>query len=239
MSGSIEPRVPTGIGGLDEMLRGGFPVGHVVVVLGPAGAGKTCFGLQFIANGLARDERGLYISLEEDVSALMATAKQFSWPLEDGVKRGKLKVVRLEPRQANSSMKRIAGELPRDLEEWKPKRIVIDSVSLLCLLASGDEQRRQTLFELATACRNCGATTVMIAESDPVNTGTSRDGLSEYVADGVILLNYQAEADKRQIDLVMRVVKMRRTAHVRTRQPYIIGPHGIEVDSKAVDLSRI
>ncbi|MGI0068374.1 MAG: RAD55 family ATPase, partial [Thermoplasmata archaeon] len=63
----IRPRIPTGIGGLDSMLNGGVPAGHVVLVTGLPGTGKTCFGLSFLAAGLARGERGVYLSLEEEV----------------------------------------------------------------------------------------------------------------------------------------------------------------------------
>ncbi len=231
-------KVSTGVSGLDEMLKGGFPAGHVVLVLGPPGVGKTSFGLQFLAEGLAHDERGVYLSLEEETQALEETARQFSWPISQGVQKGKLRLSRIDPRQASNAMKRIMGELPRELEEYKPKRIVVDSVSLLSLLASGEAQKREALLEIGNACRKCGATTLLIGESDPLHPEVSRDGLSEYVADGVVLLNYQEESDRRRIGLVMRVVKMRRTSHARTRQPYTIGPRGLEVDSKAVDLGR-
>jgi KaiC/GvpD/RAD55 family RecA-like ATPase len=33
----------------------------------------------------------------------------------------------------------------------------------------------------------------------------------------------------------LRILKMRRTAHARTVQPYSIGPNGLVVDAKAVD----
>ncbi|EQD65028.1 circadian clock protein, KaiC, partial [mine drainage metagenome] len=58
MSGSEppHPKVPTGIAGLDQMLRGGLPAGHVVLVTGLPGTGKTCFGLQFLMAGVARGE---------------------------------------------------------------------------------------------------------------------------------------------------------------------------------------
>ena len=51
MSESSDTRVPTGIAGLDEMLGGGFPEGHVILVTGLPGTGKTCFGLQFLLAG--------------------------------------------------------------------------------------------------------------------------------------------------------------------------------------------
>jgi len=240
MAGQVpDAKVHTGVAGLDEMLKGGFPQGHVVLVLGPPGVGKTTMGLQFISDGLAKEEKGLYLSLEEEVSALEAEGRQFSWPIGDALHKGKLKMVKLDPRQARDSMKRIMSELPRELEDWKPKRIVIDSVSLLSLLADGEAQRREALFEIGNACRKCGATTLMIGESDPLHPQASRDGLSEYVADGVILLNYQDDPDRRRVGLVLQVVKMRRTVHARTRQPYTIGSRGIEVDAKAVDLGRL
>jgi len=36
---------------LDEMLGGGFPQGHIVVVVGDAGTGKTTLSLQYIITG--------------------------------------------------------------------------------------------------------------------------------------------------------------------------------------------
>ncbi|EQD72857.1 circadian clock protein, KaiC, partial [mine drainage metagenome] len=50
------PKVPTGVAGLDEMLGGGFPAGHVILVSGLPGTGKTCLGLQFLFAGLAQGQ---------------------------------------------------------------------------------------------------------------------------------------------------------------------------------------
>ncbi len=240
MSASISSvRVSSGVGGLDEMLKGGFPQGHVVLVLGPPGAGKTSLGLQFLNEGLTHEERVLYLSLEEDLAALEATARQFGWNFDDARKKNRLKMVLMDPQHASNAMKRIMSELPRELDEWKPRRIVVDSVSLLSLLATTDAERREVIFNLAAACRHCGATTVFVGESDPAHPETSRDGLAEYVADGVVLLSYDEDPDRHRVRLAIRVVKMRRTAHLRSRQPYTIGARGMEVDAKAVDLTSL
>jgi KaiC/GvpD/RAD55 family RecA-like ATPase len=76
---------------------------------------------------------------------------------------------------------------------------------------------------------------VFTAEADPLHPGVSRDGLSEYVADGVILLGYSTAAEGRRIDLSLRILKMRRTDHARSVQPYWIRADGIEVDAQAID----
>ena len=117
------------------------------------------------------------------------------------------------------------------------KRIVLDSVSLLNMLSDDEPSRRATLFALADACKGAGATTVLTAEADPRSPEVTRDGLSEYIADGVIVLGYSTGADGHRVGLSLRVLKMRRTAHARTVQPYSIGPSGLRVDAKAVDFS--
>ena len=240
MSGSsgAVARVPSGIDGLDEMLGGGFPAGHVVLVTGLPGTGKTCFGLQYLLSGAAHGDKGLFLSLEEDQPALEATARQFGWPIEEAVRSKALTVARLDPRDAKQDLHRIQSELGKEFSQLGVKRIVVDSVSLLNMLSDDEPSRRATLFSLASACRAAGATTVLTAEADPVHPEVSRDGLSEYVADGVILLGYSTAADGRRVGLALRVLKMRRTAHVRSLRPYSIGSHGITVDARAVDLSR-
>ncbi|MCI4370921.1 MAG: RAD55 family ATPase, partial [Thermoplasmata archaeon] len=111
MSESEIPRVPTGVIGLDEMLGGGLPAGHVVLVTGLPGTGKTCFGLQFLFAGAARGEPGVYLSLEEEEPALLASARQFGWPVEAAVKAGHVKVMRLDPKQTHQNLQRIQSDL--------------------------------------------------------------------------------------------------------------------------------
>ena len=240
MSGSSAAAAPakvsTGVAGLDEMLGGGFPKGHVVLVTGLPGTGKTCLGLQFLLAGVAAGEKGVFLSLEEDVPQLLETARQFGWPVDDAVQRGLLKVLRLDPKETRQSLHRIQGELGHELTSLGARRIVVDSVSLLNMLSDDEPSRRATLFALAGACRASGATTVLTAEADPLHAEVSRDGLSEYVADGVVVLGYRTAVDGHRVGLALRILKMRRTSHARTVQPYAIGASGLAVDAKAVDL---
>ncbi len=229
----------TGIAGLDQMLNGGFPAGHVVLLLGPPGVGKTCLSLQFLKEGLDRGERGVYLSLEEDPEALLSAAGEFGWSLAPAMKDGRLKLTRLDPQDANNSLKRIRSELPRELQAFAPRRVAVDSVSLLAALTPDEGERRGILFALTRACRSAGATTVLTAEADPLHPEVSRDGMSEYVADGVVVLGPTEDLSRHQAGLALRIIKMRRTGHVRTRQPYTIGPGGITVDAKAVNFGGL
>ena len=72
-------RVPTGIEGLDELLRGGFPENTVNLVSGPAGSAKSLLGLQFVYNGAqAFNETGVYITLEESRENIERALKNYN-----------------------------------------------------------------------------------------------------------------------------------------------------------------
>ena len=60
-------KVETGIRGLDNMLRGGFPEGRMILVMGGPGTGKTIFCSQSLHYGAANQgEKTVYISLDEN-----------------------------------------------------------------------------------------------------------------------------------------------------------------------------
>ena len=59
-------RVKTGIPQLDGILHGGFLKGDSIMLGGPAGAGKTSLGLQFLVNGATKfGENGIFVTFEQ------------------------------------------------------------------------------------------------------------------------------------------------------------------------------
>lgn len=67
-------RLKTGIAGLDDILHGGLQSGHVYLIEGDPGTGKTTLGIQFLLAGVANGEATLYITL---------AAKPKNWPSPD------------------------------------------------------------------------------------------------------------------------------------------------------------
>jgi circadian clock protein KaiC len=65
-------RVPSGVPGLDTVLRGGFPKGGIHIVQGTPGAGKTTLGNQICYHHAAAGGRALYVMLlSETVSRML------------------------------------------------------------------------------------------------------------------------------------------------------------------------
>lgn len=66
--------------------------------------------------------------------------------------------------------------------------------------------------------------TAMITSEIPVGSkALSRDTMSEYISDGVIFMNYDADMDER----ILSIMKMRNTYHTQKPQPIRIGLNGI------------
>jgi KaiC domain protein len=222
-------KVKTGLEGLDEMLFGGIPKGSTVVVMGSFGTGKTTFGLQFLNQGLSEGEKGVYISLEEDKDSILADAEAHGWDLRSKLDSKQLEIVKLEPTDAKVTIQRIKSELPEFIKKFGASRIVVDSVSLLNMLFDNDHDRRSNLFNLSQMIKRTGATLLLTAEVKDENPFASRDGLIEYVADGVISLRYLERLERNELMLSLRIIKMRRTEHSRKITPYSITNKGLEV----------
>lgn len=225
--------VKTGIDGLDEMLGGGLPRSQAVAVMGSFGTGKTTFGLQFINQGLREGEKGIFISLEEDQESILGNARSYGWDLQPYIDQKKLAIVKLEPTDAKTTISRVKSELPEFIKGFGASRIVLDSVSLLNLLFESDHEKRSNLFSLIQMIKKTGATCIMTAEVSDDNPNASRDGLVEYAVDGVIALRYEEVKERSEVQLTVRVMKMRRVQHSRRVKPYAITGQGIEVHAAA------
>ena len=220
--------VLTGIDGLDEMLGGGVPKGHTITVLGSFGTGKTTFGVQFLVQGLINGEKGIYISLEEDVDSIVTSAAAFGWDLATPLKEKRLAVIKLEPADAKTTVTKVRSEVPKFIKDFDAERVVVDSVSLLNMMFADDMERRARLFALSQQIKSTGATAVFTAETKDGNPMSSRDGLVEYISDGVIVLRVR-EKESGDVQLTMQVMKMRRLKHSRAIKPYTIDEDGINV----------
>ena len=220
-------RVKTGIYGLDELIGGGIPKGHTVAVIGPFGTGKTTFGMQFLNYGLQNGERCIFISLEEEKESIIRTSEAFGWRFGEYVKNGMLTIIRLDPQDAKATMTRIEGDISQEIMATGAQRLVFDSATLLTMMFREEHEKRGILFSLSSAVKMAGVTSIFTGEVNPANHLISRDGLLEYVVDGVISLDLMKEEYK--LRLVLQILKMRMTSHSRDVHPFYIKENGIEV----------
>ncbi len=227
----VHQRVRTGIGGLDEILRGGLPRDRMYVIEGDPGAGKTTLALQFLLEGSRRGETVLYVTLSETAEELIEVADSHGWSL-DGVNLLELGVLgeRLEHDAAytvyhpadvelGETTKRIREEVTR----LTPSRVVLDSVSELKVLSETNARYRREILGMKQffVGKQCS---VLVLDDR-----TSRQELQlQSIAHGVIGMERERREygeTRRQIHILkMRGVRFRDGAH-----DFVIKTGGLQV----------
>src|SRR4051812_45737146 len=221
-----QARASTGIPGLDHILGGGFPANHLYLIEGTPGAGKTTLGLQFLRQGVASDEKGLYITLSETSSELRTVAASHGWSL-DGIEIFELVTDEGLSPEAEQSILHPSevelGETTRGVmaaaDRVKPSRVVFDSLSEMRLLAQNPLRYRRQVLALKSyfASRNC---TVLLLD----DRSADHDDLQLHsIAHGVVSLEQvvdQYGPERRRL----RVIKMRGI-------PFRGGEHDFNLDT--------
>jgi KaiC/GvpD/RAD55 family RecA-like ATPase len=232
-------RVPTGIPGFDELCGGGLLRNRTYLLSGPAGAGKTIFGLQYIYNGITKyGENGLYIATEERPEQVRENVKQFGWDFEALEAEGKLaildasstkigvpsheKYVDVRPFDMRSMLDRVIAMQ----EEIDAKRALVDGTTSIGFYLQDPSKIRIELLKLSTTLEILGLTSLLTCEIVDENT-TSRFGVETFVTEGTVVMYYK-HMDAVRLRSV-EVFKMRGSNHSQSLHPYEITSNGIVV----------
>jgi len=226
------PRIDLGIEGLDEMIQGGVPSRHLMVVIGSPGTGKTTFGLQFLHHGLQQGENAVFITLEQSRESILDTADERGWEFDRYEREDRLAIVDLDPVEMANSLENIRGEFPQLVREFGADRLVLDSVSLLEMMYDDQARRRTEVFDFTRSLKEAGVTTMFTSEANEDNPYASRHGIIEYLTDAVFVLQY-VRGDTQETRLAVEIQKIRNANHSRATKPYAITLDGIDVYQQA------
>ena len=235
-----DPQTPpvalTGISGLDDILRGGLTPDRLYLVEGTPGTGKTTLGLGFLLAGAQGGESGLYITLAETEVELRAVGLTHGWSLDaltifemvpaEGLGEDQEQTL-LHPSEVE------LGETVRAImskvDEIRPHRVVIDSLSELRLLAQSPIRYRRQILALKHyfSKRRC---TVLVLDD---KTASGSDLQLHSIAHGVIALEQTLSgfgAQRRRV----HVAKMRGVRYRGGYHDFEIEPGGLQVYPRLV-----
>ena len=228
-------RVTTGNESLDRMCSGGFFRDSVVIVSGPTGSGKTLIGSEFVAAGVAAGERCLLISFEESLEQLIRNASSWGIDLEALENSGSLKIISEYPEVA--SLEDHFVTIKNVIEEFSPKRVVIDNLSALERIST-ERGIRDFIIGLTSFLKQLEITSLITATTITLFGGPSvTEGHISALADGIILLRYVEH--RSEVRRGLAVLKMRGAAHEKQILEFTIDDHGLHVGEPFTDLSGI
>jgi circadian clock protein KaiC len=223
---------PTGIVGLDQITGGGLPKGRPTLVCGTAGCGKTVMAMEFLVRGATEfDEPGVFMSFEETDEDLTQNVASMGFDLSAlcAHKRLFLDHVQIDRNEMEETgeydLEGLFIRLGNAIETIGAKRVVLDTIESLFSGFSNTNILRAELRRLFAWLKSKGVTAVITAESG--DGKMTRQGIEEYVADCVILLDHRVE-DQTSIRR-LRVVKYRGTMHGTSEYPFLIGQTGLSV----------
>lgn len=218
-------RLASGVPGLDEMLGGGIPAGHALMLAGPTGSGKTTFATQFIAEGARAGESSVIAVFEEYPEAYVARARGIGVDLEAMVRDDKLRVIYIRP--LDLSVDETLAAILEAVEDVAATRVVIDSVSgfEIALAPAFREDFRESFYRLVGALTALGVTVLMTNEAPGHATDLSFTGERvSFITDSIIVQRY-VELEG-QLRTILAVVKMRGSAHSHDFREYSVTSSG-------------
>lgn len=225
-------RISSGCDGLDVILSGGLPKGHLYLLEGEPGAGKTTLALQFILEGHRNGEKVLYVTLSESQDDLAIAAKSHGLsidsveivellPSEEDLKpESQYTVFHPAEVELNDRMQRIVHEIRR----VQPNRLVIDALSELRMLAKDPLRYRRQILSLKDFMTHKQCTVLLLDD----RTSREPDLQLHSIVHGVISLDRVAR-DYGNARRQLQVLKLRGTAFREGLHDYLIETGGVKV----------
>lgn len=231
-------RIKTAIKGFDELIEGGYIKNTVNLLAGPAGCGKSLFGMQFIYNGVRLyDETGIYITLEEGSENIRLSMMSHSMDIEKFITEGKLYIIDLGEVEKDTAKtaRRIRGFeslaefLSNLIKISHAQRVVVDNLSAIGINYETSGDLRQGLFRFGRFLKENSVTSILITESLGEDKMT-RFGVEDFISDSYVQMVLREE--KGSLNRYLMVRKMRFSSHDSNLHPYQIANDGIRIEKK-------
>jgi circadian clock protein KaiC len=232
---SSDVRISSGSAELDKMCGGGFFRDSVILVSGATGTGKTLTVTQFLKGGAERGERCLLLAFEESREQLFRNARGWGVDFERMESEGLLKLMCDYPEVA--TLEDWLLSIQKLVEEFKPSRVALDSLSALERVGS-IRAFREFVIGLTSFIKHQEITGLFTSTTASLMGGASiTEGHISTLTDSIILLRYvEMFGDMKR---GITVLKMRGSAHDKGIRQFTIDQKGMHLRGRFSNVTGI
>ncbi len=232
---SSAARIPSGVRELDAMCGGGFFRDSIILLSGPTGTGKTLVTTEFLAGGDASGERCLLFAFEESREQLVRNATGWGVDFARMEAEGKLRIVCAYPESA--ALKDHLISMKREIEEFRPERVAVDSLSALERVAPL-KSFREFVIGLVSHVKHLEVPGLFTSTTSSLLGG---DSITEThistITDSIVLLRYVEMHGQMRRGLT--VLKMRGSLHDKEIREFTIDGNGMHIGAPFREVTGI
>jgi circadian clock protein KaiC len=210
---------------LNALLGGGLERGSSVLILGPAGTGKSILTLTFVSNAIARGEKAAMFVFDEELGLLIERSKGLGIDLQSMVDKKQLVLEQVDAAELTPG--EFSERVRTCVEVHGARTVVVDSLNGYQSSMPGEAALILHMHELMQFLNRQGATTFLtVAQHGLVGDMRSPVDVT-YLADTVILLRYFEALGR--VRRAISVVKKRTGSHENTIREYKINENGVKL----------
>jgi len=215
-------RVPSGVKGLDEVLRGGFIKGGLYIVEGAPGTGKTILGNQICFNQIKSGKTVLYVTLiAETVARMLLNLCNMRFFDESAVGTG-ISYISGFAALKDEGLTGLLHLLRREVSARGAAIVMVDGFASASDSAKSSEELKVFVQQLQTQADAADATVFLLT-----NPAESKPSSEETMVDGIINMGSSLQASSSLREIYVR--KFRGSSYLEGIHNYRIAEDGITI----------
>ena len=219
----------SGIAQMDRLMCGGVTSGTSVLLLGPAGVGKSTLALQYAVEAARNGQSSIVFAFDERIETMFQRADSLSIPLRACVEQGLIRIHGVDPAELSPGEFAHTVRMAAEGVEGAPAKIVIiDSLNGYINAMPEERFLMAQLHELLTYLGHLGVVTfLVVAQHGLLGNAMTTVIDTSYLADTVVLFRYfETRGEVKQL---ISVVKKRNGRHERTLREFSMNETGIQI----------
>jgi circadian clock protein KaiC len=215
-------RVPTGVPGLDTLLRGGLVKGSVYMVMGMPGAGKTILGNQVGFHHVSTGGRALYVTLlAESHTRMIGNLRPMAFFEPERISES-IAYLSAYSVLEEGGLEALIELLRKEIKAHAATLLILDGLIAAEEFAPTQRAFKKFIHALQVMTGLVGCTTLLLT------TGGGKGLRAEHtMVDGLLILRERTFGVRAVRDLTVR--KFRGSGHLR-------GPHTFQINERGITI---